>query len=302
MANPDPALNLLLLCLGNRSDTMTTGRFRQLPILVWERAAQLAQRHNVEALFYARLKNLNLIDSVPVDIRQTLRQATHLSALKLAGLYQELTSILHQLAHNSIPVIVLKGAYLGQIVYQNSATRSMSDIDILVHREDLSRATALMELRGYHLENGMWGTKHLTFMADDGRPPVEIHWHIIHPADPFTIDVEALWTRAVPVMLTGTSALAFSPEDLILHIALHTSFSHGFRFGLRPFCDLHEIINCFGDVIEWQPLIHRAHNWQITHALFLTLRLTMDLLSTAVPDAQQFHLWKSSLVNWCDSS
>ena len=281
MAIPDPALDLFLRCLAGQTDKTTMDGLRRFSPQIWGRTVQLAQRHNVEALFYARLKILDTT-TIPTATLQTLQQATHLAALKLAGLYQELAAILEQLQKHTIPVIVLKGAYLGQIVYHNSTVRSMSDIDILVHQRDLPRATAVMELRGYHLQNGAWGTKHLAFNAADGRPPVEIHWHIIHPADPFEVDVETLWVRAAPTTVAKMPALAFSPEDLILHLALHASFNHGFRFGLRPFCDIHEVINYFGDTIEWQTVIRRAHRWQIAHALYLTLHLTVELLATTI--------------------
>ena len=281
MATPDPALDLLLFHLSGQTDGATGDK---LPVSVWERAAQLADRHTVEMLFYARAKKGVNAAVMPAAVRQTLQQASHLGALKLARLYQELTAVLRRLSQDDIPVIVLKGAYLGQMVYQEPAFRPMNDIDLLVHQHDLSRVTAVMESRGFQLKNEAWGAKHLTFAADDGRPPVEIHWHITHPADPFTIDVAELWARAVPITLMGTPALAFSPEDLLLHLAVHLSFNHGFRFGLRPFCDIHETLDQFRGGIAWEAVIRRAHRWQIAHAVYLTLELTVDLLKTAVPD------------------
>ncbi len=284
MAALEPALDLLLLCLGNWRDEAGADEWRHVPVSVWERTVQLAQRHTVEPLLYARIKSPDIAAAIPPATLETLQQAVHLNALKLTRLHQELAAVLHQLAQAAIPVLVLKGAYLGQIVYRDTVFRSMSDIDLLVHQRHLPQTTTLMALRGYRLQDNQWGTKHLTFVADDGRPPVEVHWHIISLADPHEVDVAELWARAASTTLAGMPALALSPEDLLLHLALHASFNHGFRFGLRPFCDIDKTLAHFGETIAWQTVIRRAHRWRLARALFLTLHLAVDLLAAAVPD------------------
>ncbi len=302
MTTPDPGSDHLLYCLSGRYKQTAAEASLSISPVVWERTGQLAQRHKVEPLLYARIKPKGNSTVIPTTICQTLQQATHLNALKMANLYRELAAILHLLNQAAVPVIVLKGAYLGPIVYPNTAFRSMGDIDLLVRQHDLARTTTLLQSHGYCLQNKMWGVKHLTFAAADGRPPVEIHWHILHPADPFDIDVDELWARAVPVTLVGAPVLALSPEDLILHLALHTSFNHGFCFGLRPFCDIQATINFFGDAIVWAIVVRRAHRWQMARALFLTLYLAADLLATAMPNEALLALqpddFKSEMAVW----
>jgi hypothetical protein len=64
-------------------------------------------------------------------------------------LYRQLKEILIEFNKNNIPVILLKGAHLAQFVYGNIALRLMSDIDLLVKKEDLGCACAIIIKYGY---------------------------------------------------------------------------------------------------------------------------------------------------------
>jgi len=75
-----------------------------------------------------------------------------------------------------------------------------------------------------------------------------------------------------------------SPEDLILHLCLHGSLHHKFRFGLKPFCDIAETIRHYWDEMDWEQVQLRAHQWGVSKCVYLTLYLARELLKAAVPD------------------
>jgi hypothetical protein len=56
------------------------------------------------------------------------------SALRNMRRCHELSKVLRILQNDGIPVIVLKGAALAEVVYGNIALRSMSDVDLLVKK------------------------------------------------------------------------------------------------------------------------------------------------------------------------
>lgn len=87
----------------------------------------------------------------------------------------------------------------------------------------------------------------------------------------------------MPVHIAGCDALALSPEDLLLHLCLHTSYQHLFAFGLRPSCDIAETIARFGSTLDWQTITERAarRGWQRDG--YLALQLARELADADVP-------------------
>jgi hypothetical protein len=189
-------------------------------------------------------------------------------------------------------VIVLKGAYLAAKVYEDRALRGMSDIDLLVRRDDLPRAVELLNQAGWHQPDApagdmVAGSGHqlATFVRDGTH--LEIHWTIEDERSPFDIDVEAIWRRARSVPIAGAPAFALAPEDLLLHVCLHASYNHGwlpFNQGLRPLCDVRASIMHFGEELDWNVFTSRAREWKVDCCAWLTLVLARDLVAISVPE------------------
>ena len=124
---------------------------------------------------------------------------------------------------------------------------------------------------------------HLRPMARPDGIRVEIHWSIARPDSPFEIDLDGLWERAQRAEIVGVEALVLSPEDLILHLCLHSSFTHKFRVGLRMCWDIREVVSHYRDAIDWDLLVRRAQQWGIGRYVYLTLRLVRELLAAGYP-------------------
>src|SRR5881394_2041222 len=69
----------------------------------------------------------------------------------------------------AIPHLVLKGPVLAATVYPHPATRTMIDIDLLVHDSDVERAIAALEAIGYRVPPQFAG---VTMEAGDAPPLV----------------------------------------------------------------------------------------------------------------------------------
>ncbi len=140
---------LLCYCLSMETETIKTDRLEQLSTSEWERLLQQADRHGVTPLLYHRLKTLGSDANIPVSILQRLRKTYLTSAARNVHLYHELSNVLAVLQKADIPVIVLKGAHLAEIVYGNIALRPMSDTDLLIKRQDLARSQQKLLETGY---------------------------------------------------------------------------------------------------------------------------------------------------------
>jgi hypothetical protein len=242
---------------------------------------------------YHHLHQLVGAGALPQGALEGLRQSYYGNVARNALLYKELHRVLVALQGMGSQTIILKGAALAETVYPNRALRAMSDIDLLVRLEELSRVEDRLLALGYALHPHSLGTAwvkahhyHLVFVqpkATASAIPLEIHWHLDRPSWPFAIDLEGLWARAVPARIAGVESWMLSPEDLLLYLCLHTC-KHGLAGSLRPLCDIAETIRRFGASIGWEQLQTRAAHWRVTPYVYLLLHLARDLAGAAVPD------------------
>ena len=225
-----------------------------------------------------------------------LRAAYHGNLARNMYLYAELRRILEALREKDVEVIFLKGAALAKTVYGDIGLRQMSDIDILAKKEDLPKAVELLFHMGYGLckhqeaqnqnihikELIKTYSRHVPALSHpQGIQKLDIHWTI--PDSPFTI--AGLWERAKAIKMDKTHALVLSLEDLLVHLSLHTSVHHKFNYhGLKQLYDIAITINRYFNEIDWDQLRLHAHEWRTEKYLYLTLRLSQEILGAKVPE------------------
>ena len=128
---------LLLDCLKTNGDPKALSSLERLTIEDWNQVVQQSIRHSVAPLLYFRLKQSGL--DVPTNASEKLHELYLGSVASNMHLYHELSKRLQVLKDASIPVVALKGAHLAEIVYGHIGLRPMSDVDLLLKREDLAR-------------------------------------------------------------------------------------------------------------------------------------------------------------------
>jgi len=251
----------------------------------WDAVVREAMRQGIAPLLYRRLQGGGLSASVPPRVMERLREMALGYALKSLRLYRELAEVLTALRGEGIGVIVLKGAHLAECVYGDKALRAMRDLDLLVRKADLARAEAKLLEMGYEPRPrpDFLACHHLHPLARPGGIPVELHWTLESPTEPIAIDLDGLWQRARPATIAGVDVLVLAPEDLLLHLCLHTSFHHQFELGLRGCWDILETLRHHRETVDWAQLQRRARQWGIEKYVYLTLRLARELLGAAVP-------------------
>ena len=115
---------------------------------------------------------------------------------------QTLEKILKAFQAHNIPVIALKGIYLAEAVYTDNSVRRMADIDLLVHPTHLESAAQILERMGYKpwrqywAEHEMQHSHEMPTFIQTGKPPIELHWTLLEPSLPFTVDLKEIWRRA----------------------------------------------------------------------------------------------------------
>jgi hypothetical protein len=279
----------LLAILANASADDLRAALARLPPSEELRLVRESHVLGVGSLVHRSLQQAGLIDRLPEAAAKELDASFFQTAAANMLRLDNLGRVLDTLSAQGIQVIVLKGAYLATAVYQDPASRPMSDVDLLARRGDLVRVARILDGLGYvferpvDVERDCAASQHLPCCF---RPPfhrIEVHWNIETPNFPYTIDLEGLWHRARPFRLNGREALSLAPEDSILMTCMHC-VRHQFDFYvLRSLCDLQAICRRSAEEIDWARVVDRAKQWQTRAAVYLVLSLAVGSLNVPVP-------------------
>lgn len=291
----DSAEDELLICCARTSRHPEVAK--RIGVLIregmdWERLLHLARKNRVMPLLYWHLSssfpNNSFSQAVPMALMAELR--THFQANSFRNLFlaRELLAIHRRFEENQVALISYKGPILAASIYGNLALREFIDLDILVHKNDIPRATELLIAQGYSREPHLTQAqeaffsktqREYVFTREDGSV-VELHWAVTPRVISFPLDPEDLWRRREKVPFGGDTILTFSPEDLLLFLCVHGSKHFWYR--LAWICDVAELIRAEKSM-DWGQLIERSSQLGAQRMLFLGLVLASDLLGAALP-------------------
>jgi hypothetical protein len=259
--------------------------------LHWERALEWADWHRLGPLLWALLSQDPFKESVPSDVLAALRMSAMTTAASNMNLQLQLDRVLAALAKEAIPVMLLKGAALIETVYPSVGLRPMEDVDLLVPRSLVQRAYDVVETLGYIAPAARFKRNdslqlsrshhHYPLIEQSRSVVIELHHHISTAWPDF--DIGGFWERAVPG-LGEVTHLVPSPEDLMLHVAVHfTSDRVERRSGaLGQVADMARIAKeC---PLDWDALARRSIEYGVGARLFLALLSTSVLVSGVIPD------------------
>jgi len=281
---------LLLFCLNIENEASKYSILAKYTDFEWNALVQQSIKHGVTPYLYHRLKSLQPAVAIPTDVEQRLKKIYFYYASRNIRLYHELGKVLTLLKIEGIPVVVLKGAHLAEAVYGNIALRQMCDVDLMVRKADLERTAEKLEKFGYRPSKPFWVEshcemiQHLPPFLKAGATSIEIHHSLTNPNGPFNINADELWQRVGTAKIANLKVLVLSPEDLLLHLCLHTSYQHRFSFRLLAICDIFETLRSMKNEINPEQIAQRARLWKMERCALFTLFLMSELLKTTLAD------------------
>lgn len=185
-----------------------------------------------------------------------------------------------------IPVVVLKGAALALCAYPSPGWRTMSDVDVWIHKDDMPRAIAAMAGLGFEQIGSKAGEEGQ--LSHSGKIKFNLPgWSMggleLH-TNPFAglfleasaaIDLDAIWSRKVSLE-SMEGAYRLSAEDFFLQVALHLTASNQFSLAaLRGLLDMMMIAKSLS--ASWLLIAARAQLWQAKTAIWLVLSIIDDI-------------------------
>lgn len=262
--------------------------------LDWGRILEKAEQLGIAPLIYSALKKVTDSNQIPKEIMEQLQASCARNTIRNMDLYRKLKEILVTFSQEEIPVIVLKGAALAELVYQNIALRPMADLDLLVKKEDLDAAEHLLLKLDYvpyepSFRPREWFPDHHHHLAPYISPNrsffLELHHHIIPPPASASLPIHDFWHRALPAQIASTPSLVFAPQDMLLHLCLHLSHPGCLPFvgNFRVLCDIAETIRRYQAEIDWAQFLRAGQIYEVEKFLYYALWLAQDMVEAEVP-------------------
>jgi hypothetical protein len=261
--------------------------------LDWDDVMRRVIRHGVPTLLYHHLRGLGCQEAAPPQVWAALELAyrgAHLAAMRQGS---ACTKLLEGLQEAEVEAIPLKGLALREGIYPDPGLRLSGDVDLLVQQADVETAEEVLEGLGY-VPSEAHGprerfkptvSQHTVPLRLPGRNvQIDVHWNLLPTEAAVQVNVEGLWQRAVPGYLAGRAVRFLASEDFLLHLALHTSLLSRFQTGFRHLVDIAEMASTHEACIDWQQLIKRADHWRAKPYVYVTLRVTRDLLGLVCPN------------------
>lgn len=260
----------------------------------WQLTAHMASMQAVMPLVY-RYLTAELDRELPADAAGSLRVAFYGNSVRNLHLARELVRLTALLERGGVEPLALKGPALAVSAYGALALRQFTDLDLLVRKSEVGRAAAILRDEGYAPRPGYAlddldrpGTFEIALTRTGALTEIDLHWRLIPPYFPLSLDGEDLWRRAVRVDIEGAAVRTLAPADHLLYLCAHGA-KHGWQ-ALGGICDLAELIrrasrdsSSSSLSIDWDDLRARATRAGAHRALGLGLLLAHELFDAAVP-------------------
>jgi len=278
-----------ILCLAARTSLDADARSR-LTALVragcdWERLWYQAHLHEVVPLVTATLQSLDDRDRVPGTWLARGERRLVATLLRNSALQDELLTAVAALRSADVEPLAVKGIVLSHTLYRSLSLRPAADIDVLVRPQERPAARHALRTLGYgHRAQLLFAEAHHPYPDPQyfratrrGEVCLELHHALWHPR--FFARDDGIFDRAVVVELDGAAVRTLSPEDTLLHLAIHRTRS---PLRLRLVCDVAELVRG-APALRWDEVLQRARRLRARTAVHTALSLARDHLGAPVP-------------------
>jgi hypothetical protein len=227
----NPAAKLLLWCARSvvSPEASTRAPVALLTDYDWRDFIRAAHSHACLPLAWRALRNEpGVPDAVLADLH-TAFDANARHNLRLAG---ELVVSSRHLAAAGLEAASWKGPVLAQRAYGDLSLRQFFDLDLLVRREDLSRAVDSLAQLGYKPDLVLTSRRRAEYVDRMGELElvretdglwVELHTAIVPSYFGRGRNTDELWTRLVPARVARADVLALDPVDELEALCVHGS-------------------------------------------------------------------------------
>lgn len=246
----------------------------------WEAVYQTSQLHGVACLVYASLQRCAAEGlKLPAEIEAQFRQQIFRNILNKEKLAHNIVLALDYFNQKTIQVMLIKGAALDLLVYEQPYYMTLLDADLVINvkRSEVSEAEWVE-------------TRHFFHRSSIEYDYFEHHDVVMNGALP--VDFQAIWRDARQLDFRGRKLFVMSPEDLLISGCINSCRKRYFR--LKSLCDLAETVRRFPE-LDWTVFTDKAQAYQCSPIVFAALFVTKLTVGCSLPENLQEKLGISSL-------
>lgn len=226
----------------------------------WPPLMQEALHAGLGAILYVAARRRNLLQTAPKNVVDRLRTAYASAMQRGTAQRAALVEILRSCAAAGLRVVVMKGAALSALLYQDPALRSMVDIDLLAERHSLDAVHDALVGLGYQRVQNVdnphfsWsGSIEVGYVRESPRQVIDLHWDVLVPSFGASMHTGLFWSHVRGVEIGGQPALVFTHEAMLLHLAVHHYLHHLDDSPKRTF-DAALLVHRHGAEMDWSLL------------------------------------------------
>ena len=199
----------------------------------------------------------------------------HIEIVRNLIFLKETKGVLSALRQDHVPIILLKGIALAEMVYPHIGMRSMTDIDILIKEKDLPLVSQRLLDLGCQLKPGIIPPTYIKECKIS--IVIELHTQI-----PYLQEKE-IWGKLMPVIIDGENGYTLSLEQNIIYLCYHLAVCHA-NSDRKWLEDIHRIITHFSKDIDWNELGNKIKNYRLEAPCYYTILKTREVFQSHLPD------------------
>ena len=227
----------------------------------FDELAIAAEQHGMEPLVLAHIERAGL--AIPDDLRARLHarriQHAHAGAVRTPVV----ADVAKAMSQAGVPLLVLKGAALAQLVYGDPRLRPMRDVDLLVRKADAALALDVLTRSGFRPGGIAVSSRHHHLQAmsktqEGATVTIELHHELLYPT-PFVEprEFDDFNHRSQPFEWGAMTCRTLGREDMLWHVYAHAFVTLTLRPGairLLSIADLVHATEAWIDQVDWARL------------------------------------------------
>lgn len=248
---------------------------RQLDAPVAEVVATL-RAHHVSMLVRSALDDS---DAPGIgDMRAALDAVSPLRAATPDEQLRGFDEVRRRLEAEAMPVLLLKGRYLGERLYGAAASRRPQfDVDVLVRARDHRRAAQALRAAGFR--RAAYDLHSATFAR--GALKIDLHRYL-RWAPAYRVDENAVWDSALPVRLGDVEARTLADEYTLLFLVLGIFEDLGQGMArMKQLLDAYLLLRQLDEEFDWDEFFDRRARENLDGVTGAVLALVVALFESA---------------------
>jgi hypothetical protein len=143
-----------------------------------------------------------------------------------------LVDVLARLAEHGVDVLVIKGAALAHLVYDQPHHRARCDADLLIHRRQLDAADRILRAHGYvrqlEPDTEVASAQRHYAPRQPSADSIDLHWRVVNPrVFGEVLPFDDVWPRSIAVPALGQTARTLAFPDALVLACVHRVAHHG---------------------------------------------------------------------------